>query len=103
MDGIGLNKLCIEVDGDEINFDEVMRKAADVIGCDVAKMENELYKAWINDDDFEFEFIYSTDYGDFECRIVYTGTCIFVESDTKYACIEVTEIIEEIIRSFITC
>lgn len=99
MEIIGLNKLCIDIDNN-INFDNVMRKTAEKIGLsheDDVKMEKELCRAWLDEDDFEFEFVYDTDYSKFECRIVYTGTCIFVESDNKHACIEVTEIIEEII------
>jgi len=103
MEILGLNKLCIDIDED-LDFDEIMRKAANEIGSiDIDKMENELYKAWINSNDFELEFEYHTDYGKFYCRLEYTCSCIFVESDNKHACIEVTEIIEEIIRGFITC
>ncbi len=100
MDSTGLNKLCIDVD-DIINFDVVMRKTAEKIGLsheEDERMEKKLCRAWIDGDDFEFDFIYDTDYAKFECRITFTGSCVFVESDTKYACITITEIVESIMR-----
>ena len=94
-----LNQLCIEVEYMDYNkFDEFMHELSEQLGLNEILVENAL-EIRKHSGEFAYSFDYDTDNGEFESLITYTGSCIFVESDFKYACLEVCKIIESLLKN----